>query len=135
MVSGRFNPNDFSEIAQLLITENPDESKIRTAVGRIYYSLFLVPLYHFYSNGIVPKGRITKQPKNRRGMHAVLIDDVKRVNTALGGQLDALRQLRIQADYRLLPDHGFENWPNNLQTAQILAESIKKMYKTHRINI
>lgn len=83
MVSGRFNPNNFPEIARLLTTGNPDESKIRTAIGRVYYSLFLVPLYHFYNNGVVPKLRIAKQPKNRKGMHAVIIDGVKRITLHL----------------------------------------------------
>ena len=94
MVLTKFDPEEFARVAEYLTEGNPTEGQIRTAVGRIYYSLFLIPYYHFYTGGRPPK-RLVKQPhKNRSGLHAIVIDEVKRnFGSALGYQLQELMRL------------------------------------------
>lgn len=135
MAPARFDPGQFGDIAHFLVSAKPGEGGMRTAIGRLYYSLFLICLYHLYNGGLIPQKRFHLQPTHRKGIHAVIIDDMRRINTSVGDQLERLRTLRIQADYRLTADHGYSNWAANWRSAQFLAKSIRSGYERNGIKM
>lgn len=126
MAQLRFNPVEFANYAFSLASNTQAEVATRTAVGRLYYACFLTALYHLYPSGTIPSPRWKQQTKARKrpGMHAIVIDDVMGKDSALGTQLDALRALRVQADYRLLPNPGYQNWSSNWQQAYAISQHI-----------
>lgn len=124
MVKDRFNPTEFFLLANHLAANNSNEAGLRTAVGRVYYAAYLIALYHLYPDGRIPRSRIRHQPTNRRGSHATVIDDVVDRDSALGTKLNALMELRVQADYRLVPEAGYQDWNVNWQQADVLVKQL-----------
>ena len=89
------------------------EGCLRSAVSRVYYALFHVALARTGA-------------RSRRSIHRAVVDAVKKRNRALGGQLDTLRRLRVEADYRLMPrdrNVGMD-WQQNWQRASRIASHI-----------
>ncbi len=88
------------------------EAEFRTAVGRAYYSLFLLARE---KTGAYPA-------KKDDSAHALVINAVrKRQGFAVGNDLYRLKQLRIAADYNLLPDDALRDWAQNWTTARSLV--------------
>lgn len=100
--------------------ENPSctEAEFRTAVGRIYYSL-----YHVSFRRLLVIKELEGEPSN--DAHSTVISAVKAIKMNLGEKLDKLRHLRRQADYYLdTSDPRFNNWPKNYRDAQSIASLI-----------
>lgn len=110
------DPLDFLTVGRQLAASR-EEARLRTAVGRAYYSVFLV-------------ARDKAGVRGRRDVHAQVVRTVRRRSgfRAAGDKLDSLRRLRTVADYELLPQKpGDRNWPANWQIAERLANDI--LYK------
>lgn len=107
-----FNPRAFVVLAQELASTTEEEVRLRTAVGRVYYGLFLV-------------ARVQLGVRARRDVQREVISAMKRRNRTLADQLDALRRLRVVADYQLTPENSSDrNWKANWQRAQALANRV-----------
>jgi uncharacterized protein (UPF0332 family) len=104
-----FDPTLFLNMAQEL-GQTSEEERLRTAIGRAYYAVFLVAREKL---GVV----------TRRRVHQTVIEELKKTPgmRAIGDQLDRLRQLRTEADYDL---RSTSNWRTNWITAQSLAERL-----------
>ena len=112
-MSPPFDPLEFLTLAQHLGNRN-EESWLRTAVGRAYYSAFLI-------------ARDKTGVTGRRRIHTRVIRAVKqrRGYRATGEQLDQLFRLRTVADYELTPlEPDDRNWRHNCSTAETLANNI-----------
>ena len=109
-----FDPLAFLDLARELGNGDREEAKLRTAVGRAYYALFLI------ARG---KAGVT----GRRDIHTRVINALKqrRKYRSTADQLDALRRLRAVADYQLLPDDPINrNWPGNWSRAHALVDRV-----------
>ncbi len=105
-MSNRFDPHDFLEAATSLAASS-DEALLRTAVGRAYYSVFLVARDRL---GVVQE----------EGAHAEVRSRLTRRNNGgrIAEQLKRLYELRTTADYNLDPqDPDYQNWSDNWQRA------------------
>ena len=101
-----FDPLEFWRQAQNLSTQNNNEVTLRTAIGRAYYSLFLLARERLKVSG-------------RRGIHATVVQRVKARDRTTGDQLHFLMRLRHTADYQLVPQKPQErNWQRNWQTVR-----------------
>ena len=112
-----FDPLKFFNLAQELAKEEGDEAKLRTAVGRAYYALFL----------------FAKEKTGARGNHEQIIMTIKRRSgyKATGDQLGALHRLRIVADYQVVPiEEENKDWKDNWEKAQLLSERILPKLQT-----
>lgn len=105
-----FDPLDFLAVARSLAA-NQREAELRTAVGRAYYALFLLARDKLaVSGGPNVHQRVITQLRGRPGYRAA------------ADQLDALRRLRVVADYEPLPtDAARRNWEANWARADVLA--------------
>ncbi len=108
MSDGDFDPVEFNKLAQDLLgnlsgapvaSSGPNQSKIRTAIGRCYYATFLVA-----REKLSNLGRIT--PTGRPLDHKIVVDALGGEASDLGGKLYRLRVKRNKADYNLNPS-GF----------------------------
>jgi len=110
-----FDPLDFLKLAQDLANTGGEE-RLRTAVGRAYYSLFLLARER---TGAYPV-------KKADSAHTLVINAVrKRKGFAVGNDLYRLKQFRITADYHLLPaDVALQDWVQNWATAQALVQRL-----------
>lgn len=105
------DPLAFLELAREL-ADGDDEARLRTAVGRAYYALFLV-------------GREKSGVRVKKDVHKAVVNAVKKRHRSLGDQLDSLRRLRIVADYELLPnDSANSNWQKNWERAEALVDKV-----------
>jgi uncharacterized protein (UPF0332 family) len=96
-----FQPKHFLDLAENLKDSPKDnlfESRIRTSIGRSYYSIFLATRHKL-------EGLINKELEKKRNIHEVIIDNLKKnVDNQIaqfGTNLDTLRNYRLQADYRI----------------------------------
>jgi len=113
------DPLAFLQIAQELAREK-DEAKLRTAVGRGDYALFLL-------------AREKTGVTSTRAVHTEVVRAVRRPSgyRATADQLDAFRRLRVVADYQLLPDDfALRDWSNNWTNAQALINHILPKLQT-----
>ena len=109
-----FDPIQFLQLAQNLANPATDEAKLRTAVGRAYYTAFLVAR---------DKARITR----RRAVHMKTSIALKKMHgyRTLGDKLQKLSRLRGVADYQLIPlDPAERDWEVNWSSASALASDI-----------
>lgn len=118
-----FDPSEFQRIAHQ-IADSRDEAALRTAVGRLYYSAFLKARGKLYPTGRIPRRRRRRQPHNRRGIHAIIVDDIKDRSWSLGTQLDELRWLRVQADYFLISEPAYRDWDRNWLSASMITKRL-----------
>jgi uncharacterized protein (UPF0332 family) len=96
---GTFNPRKFLEIGKSLLNDGryDEDSKVRTAMGRIYYAAFLVAWKKLEHEGIAIR--------DRSKVHEEVIDAyMDRGFTNIGGKLDQLRERRVDADYHMMVD-------------------------------
>lgn len=91
---GVFNPKKFLDLGRKLLMD-PDydeDSKLRTAMGRIYYAAFLVAQRRLVREGI----KIQEPSK----IHQEVISAYMQNGfTEIGNNLDELRDVRVDADY------------------------------------
>ena len=114
-----FDPRGFFRLGQRLATsDTPDEADLRTAIGRAYYSCFLVARHQLFgidgrglTNSVkkrLSQGRRNKSPGSHEAVLLALSTN-KRVRLGvakrLADQLGELKDMRIQADYFRDPTH------------------------------
>jgi hypothetical protein len=112
----RFDPQEFEAVANWVAT-NPSESHLRTAVGRLYYSLFLLAR---------EKTNLTR--RRGRSLHDDVINEVRRLSgdKTLGDHLFTLKEMREVADYQLEPDAPKHyDWQKNWDTATRLGSRVR----------
>lgn len=95
-----FNPRKFLDLGKRLLVDHgygEEESRARTAVGRFYYAAFLVALQKLQSEGIP----IQDESK----IHKEVIDTyMDKGLSSIGDLLDQLREMRVDADYHMMPE-------------------------------
>jgi hypothetical protein len=104
----------FLIVARELALPDREEAKLRTAVGRAYYALFLI-------------ARERTGTRGRKNVHQQVLNALRRRRAyrSTADQLDALRRLRVVADYQLLPeDSADRDWTHNWSRAQALVNRI-----------
>lgn len=109
-----FDPLAFLTVARELALLDREEARLRTAIGRAYYALFLI-------------ARERTGIRRRRNVHQRVIDAVRgrRGYRSTADQLDTLRRLRVVADYQLLPENSADrDWTRNWSRAQALVNRI-----------
>lgn len=106
-----FDPRQFLTLAKALAQTPTDETKLRCAVGRAYYAVFLV-------------GRRVCRVTAESDVHNAVIFRVKSKQSGTGGKLTRLFKLRKLADYTLLPDPADDNWLQNWQAAEKMADEL-----------
>ena len=117
------NPKEFIDVATNLGEKsNSTEAEFRTAVGRLYYSL-----YHVTFRRLIQINELERVPPY--DSHSKVVSAVKQIKEGLGGKLDRLRMMRRQADYVLSlsdqeyrPEYG--NWSKNYRDAKAIADNI-----------
>ena len=105
-----FRPQQFMEVARSLAAAPSDEPRLRVAVSRAYYAVFLMAR---------EKARIT----GKEGVHERAKIAVAARSSAAGGAFQTLRDLRIHADYVLRPgdpghDPAYDDWEDNWKNAE-----------------
>ena len=115
MQSKPFDPSDFLIVAHELAGDGSwAEARLRTAVGRAYYSVFL-------------QARDKLQIREKKGVHTKVIQALKRVDRAAGDQLDSLESLRGAADYEMtVNDPLSRDWRSNWHRARNYADHIAR---------
>jgi len=114
MTNQAFDPREFYRLGRALGNRGTSEAEIRTAIGRVYYAVFIV-------------ARDRMRVRGRGNVHDAVVNRVKRRHgyKSIGDQLASLRRLRNVADYQMLPDDTQNrNWPANWQRAQMIANKI-----------
>ena len=107
-----FDPEEFLRVADSLVLQDTSEASLRTAVGRIYYAVFLT-------------ARETLGVSGRNRIHGRVIGELRRRDRYAGGQLERLEGLRVVADYQLDVQNPFEDdWQRNYQMARRLADFV-----------
>ena len=105
------SPKRIFALAQDL-SKSPEEERLRAAVGRAYYAVFLT------ARG---KLRIT----SRSGVHSIVENEIMNKDWHVGILFKNLRQLREIADYQFPPDDmNFDNWTDNWIDAEDTANKI-----------
>ena len=112
----QFRPAQFMEVARLLASAPSDEPRLRAAVSRAYYAVFLM---------IRDKAHIT----GRESVHERAKIAVASRSSAAGGTFQTLRELRTHADYVLKPgdqgyDPAYDDWEDNWQNAEWCYDSL-----------
>lgn len=108
-----FDPKHFFDLAEQLALNSPDEKSLRTAVGRAYYSMFLLAREKL------------KVPGKTKTIHLDTQVALKRRNRGAGDMLTKLHRLRKVADYELIPaDAAYRDWTKNWQVASTLVRHI-----------
>jgi uncharacterized protein (UPF0332 family) len=90
-----FDPKDFYDLARWLVTQSHDESKLRTAISRVYYAA-----HHIALERLVQKNWMT--PSGTGNDHGAVIRELRNRRTRqLADNLSKLLELRQHADYHL----------------------------------
>ncbi len=111
-----FYPQHFLEVARDLAAAPTNEAKLRAAVSRAYYALFLM---------VRDKANIIgKDSVHERAKTAVAAK-----SAAAGGTFQTLRELRTHADYVLKPgdsgyDPAYDDWEGNWKNAEWCCASL-----------
>ena len=109
-----FDPEEFLAVAVGLGGSAANEAQRRTAVGRAYYALFLIARDRIYSDSPPP-----------RATHERVLDEVTPRHNSIGLKLRALNNLRIEADYRMVPSRpDYRDWQINLMAALAIVQDI-----------
>jgi hypothetical protein len=115
-MSEPFEPSRFLVLAKELGCQPTDEARLRSAVGRAYYSIFLI-------------AREKTGVPHKRNVHARTHAALKKMPGCrmAGDMLSKLSRLREVADYELLPkDPLHKDWTQNWSHAQQLADQIAR---------
>jgi len=90
-----YDPCQFLEIADLLLSDNKYEEKgrTRTAIGRSYYAAFLLVKKKLEELGY--------SFRDVHRIHELVISNALEKNTSIGNRLETLFACRIDADYKM----------------------------------
>ena len=111
-----FHPQQFLEVARSLASPPSEEARLRAAVSRAYYAIFLMVREKVH---IIGKDSVHERAKTA----------VAAKSSAAGGTFQTLRDLRIHADYILTPgdpgyDPAYEDWEDNWKNAEWCCDSL-----------
>ena len=111
-----FQPSDYYDVANKLVSESPDEACFRAAVSRTYYAVFLM---------VRDKARLV----GGDDVHARAKKAVSAKSFTEGSRFQELREMRTHADYVLKPGDekyksDYDDWPENWKTAVDCYEKI-----------
>ena len=104
-----FDPERFLALASRLVQRGGEEEDYRCAVSRAYYACFLTARDKLLEND-------GTRMRASESMHRAVIDAIP--DARVSRRLDALRELRIQADYYTNPQH----------------RRTRAVFKRHRVN-
>ena len=104
------------DLADAGIAEGND-LKIRSAVSRAYYSVFLLAQQKMRVNTSVD-------------VHAEVIRSVKRNSFLIAQSLYELKEYRQSADYHFPPDEEYKDWHKNWNEVDKKASSLLRKLKT-----
>ena len=109
-----FDPNEFLRLSDELGQDIVDEAKLRTAIGRAYYSVMLRTRQGLGITG-------------KRHIHDRVIKSLRKVDKAAGDQLAKLESLRGVADYEMtVIDPMHQDWLRNWRIASGFAAHISQ---------
>lgn len=107
-----FDPSCFLAVAQELARSPAVEARLRTAVGRAYYALYLL-------------ARERLGEKAGKGERLKTMTALNKKDPALKQKLALLEKLRVAADYHLVPRAPYDGtWEENWSEASLLVEDI-----------
>ena len=102
-----FDPLTFLAIARALAMDSSNEGRLRTAIGRAYYGVFLVVRDWLGVH------------EHRDAHQRVLTELGNRNQQGIGARLHDLRALRMAADYQLVPHSAaMADWEQNWRDAE-----------------
>ena len=112
-----FDPVQFLHLANNLGGFVNDEARLRSAVSRGYYAMYLQA-----------RGKLHV----RRIGHADLIEKLRGMQNhrTTGDMFDSLLRLRQVADYDIVPPAAYADWKRNWYEAQSLISKITPKLKT-----
>ena len=149
--SGSFNPHEFFSFAASIVHDtNANESALRSAISRAYYSVYLVARDSLFGldemrltaaikKKIASKFNLRYKQRKRRdlGTHERVIFAIldKTHNITLSQQVDQLREARINADYKMsqkcLSDLGKQSWrqyaQETMQLGSLVLPTVKRL--------
>jgi len=109
-----FDPAQFLRVAAILGDQGANEAMLRTAVGRAYYAMFLIARDKL---GVVTTEKV----------HSEVIRLLTRRDKKLGDQMFYLLNLRLAADYQMIPERqNNQDWQSNWIRAQGAAAFIQR---------
>lgn len=104
-----FDPAQFLRVAAMIGSSEANEAMLRTAVGRAYYAVFLTARDRL---GVVISEKV----------HSEVIRLLTRRDRKLGNQMFFLLNLRLAADYQMVPEReSQQDWQINWRRAQDIA--------------
>lgn len=115
-MSEPFSPTQYMEVARHLATDLTNEPRLRAAVSRAYYAIFLM---------VREKAHITgKDSVHERAKTATASKSYSH-----GGTYQTLREMRTHADYVLKPgdqgyDSAYDDWVENWKNAEWCCNSL-----------
>lgn len=117
-----FTPQDYITLARTLAADTSDEVKLRAAVGRAYYGIFLL---------VKTKANIV----DKVGVHAAATRAVAGKSFSAGSYFNSLRLMRVHADYDLKPrdsdyDSAYDDWLNNWKDAEVQIDNLLDLIDT-----
>jgi hypothetical protein len=93
-----FDPLEFLRLADELATDGADEAALRTAVGRVYYAVFLM-------------ARAKTGIRGRHQVHERIRQAISPVDDQAASMLGSMSYFRMVADYELIPGNPqFQGW-------------------------
>lgn len=112
----QFSPQQYMEVARHLASAPTDEARLRAAVSRAYYAIFLM---------VRDKARII----GKDGVHERAKTALAARSSAAGGTFQTLRELRTHADYVLRPgdpgyDPAYDDWEDNWKNTEWCYNSL-----------
>lgn len=108
------DPLAFLDLANQLTTGSPDETKLRTAIGRAYYAMFLI-------------ARDKTGIGDEENVHSKVIKAVRSLPSysTVADQIGTLRRLRSVADYQIIPQKvSDQDWMRNWAIVKALIPRI-----------
>ena len=111
-----FQPQSYLEVARYLAATPSDEPRLRAAVSRAYYAIFLM---------VREKAHITgKESVHERAKNAIAVKSF-----VASGTYQTLRELRTHADYALKAgdagyDPAYDDWVDNWENAEWCCSSL-----------
>ena len=99
---GVFNPKKFLDLGKKLLMDKgyDEDSRVRTAIGRIYYAAFIVALKKLEREGIT----FRDPTKIHQKVIGAYMDNGF---TDIGDKLNQLRERRRDADYNMMAELAF----------------------------
>ena len=118
-----FNPDEFHKLSETLCEDKNynEEARYRTAISRIYYSVFLNSYLMLINRGI----RFEKID----GFHKQVQSKLKNLDPKIGSKLEKLHyDFRVIADYNIDEKVDFHMVRETFRFAKVITEMIKKKY-------